>query len=110
MDLVRDILDSLLLDKNGRPIGRVDGIVIDVRENRPPRVAALAVGAERLAHRIHPRFGRWFRAPVWIPLQAIREIGVDLELDVDAQQDPDLLRSDKWLATHILARIPGGKK
>jgi len=51
-----------------------------------------------------------FREPVRIPLQAVRDIGVDLELAVDAEQDPDLLRSDKWLATHILARIPGGKK
>jgi hypothetical protein len=117
MDLVRDILDSQLVDRNGRNIGRVDGILLELRHTRPPRVAALEVGAVTLARRIHPRLARWFRAvmakvapvrvtPVRIPPHAFRDIGADIELDVDA--DTKLLRIENWVRRHIVARLPGG--
>ena len=32
MDLVRDLLDKLVVDRNGREMGRVDGIVLDHRD------------------------------------------------------------------------------
>ena len=120
MDLVRDILDAQLVDKNGRNIGRADGIVIEIRQRRPPRVAAIASGATILARRIHPRFARWLRAlaarfspvpvrPIRISPDRLRDIGVDVELDVDADRDPKLLRVEKWLSRHVISRLPGGK-
>jgi hypothetical protein len=110
MDLVRDLLDALLLDTHGRSIGRVDGIVLEVREHRPPRVKAMSVGARPLAHRLHPRLASWFGEPARIPLHTIREIGVDIELALDAEKERDLLRSEKWLVQHVIAKIPGGKR
>jgi sporulation protein YlmC with PRC-barrel domain len=110
MNLVRDILDALLLDQHGRSIGRVDGLVLELREKRPPKVAAIAVGAKVLAHRVHPRFARWFREPVRVPLNTIRDIGVDIELELDDKTDAALQRNERWIARRIIARIPGGRK
>jgi sporulation protein YlmC with PRC-barrel domain len=37
MDLVRDLLDKKVVDRNGREMGRVDGIVISIRAGAAPR-------------------------------------------------------------------------
>ena len=58
MDLVHDLLDKRIVDRNGREMGRVDGIVLDIRNGAPPRVAALEVGPAVLADRIMPLLGR----------------------------------------------------
>jgi len=119
VDLVRDILDARLVDQNGRNIGRVDGILLELRRATPPRVAALEVGASTLARRLHPRLARWFRAlalrlspvpltPVRIPPHALRDVGDDIELDVDAADDRKLLRLEKWISRRIVSRLPGG--
>src|SRR5919108_461534 len=58
--LTHDVLDSQLMDREGRPCGKVDGIVLVVGEHgTPPRVVALEVGALTLARRLHPRLARW---------------------------------------------------
>ena len=119
MDLVRDLLDARLVDRHGRNIGRVDGIVLEIRQGRPPRVAAMEIGAMTLARRLHVE--RWFRAvvsrispvpiePVRLPLETFKDVGVDIELDVDADSDPKLLRLEKWLKRHVISKIPGGRK
>jgi len=58
MDLVRDLSDKLVLDRNGREIGRVDRVLLDMRA-APPRVVAFQVGPAVLASRVSPLFGRW---------------------------------------------------
>jgi hypothetical protein len=58
MDLVRDLLDKKLVDRNGREMGRVDSIVLEIRDDAPPRVAALETGPAVLASRLHPILGR----------------------------------------------------
>lgn len=62
MDLVRDVLDKQVIDRNGRPMGRVDGIVLELRDGAPPRVDALAIGPAVLGERLHPAIGRWVKA------------------------------------------------
>jgi hypothetical protein len=62
MDLIRDLLDKKLVDRNHREMGRVDRIVVEIRDGAPPRVAALEVGPAVLAHRLHPILGRWVAA------------------------------------------------
>jgi hypothetical protein len=62
MDLIRDLLDQLVVDRHGREIGRVDGVIVEIRESAPPRVAAIEIGPAVLAYRVRPLFGRWMRA------------------------------------------------
>ncbi len=119
MKLARDLLDAQLVDAHSRMLGRVDGIVLEVAEGRPPRVIAMEVGALTLARRISPRVGRWARAlalrlvpvpwrPVRVPLSAIRDMGTDIEIEIDDATRRRLLRLETWLKRHLVARLPGG--
>lgn len=120
MHLVRDVLDAQLVDRDGQGLGRVDGILLRLRDGAPPRFVAMEVGAVTLARRVHPRVARAVRmlirwlAPIRVRTtryspQLIRDIGVDIEVDVTASEDPRLLRVEKWLSRHIVSRIPGGR-
>ena len=37
MNLVSEVLDEQLCDSKGKPAGRVDGIVLELRDDKPPR-------------------------------------------------------------------------
>jgi sporulation protein YlmC with PRC-barrel domain len=93
VDLVHDLLDKQVVDRNGREMGRVDSIVLELRDDAPPRVAAIEIGPAVLAERIHPTLGRWAAAiehglgidkgrPVRIPFSAILDIQDDVKVDV----------------------------
>jgi hypothetical protein len=60
--LVADVLDERLVDGDGRPAGRVDGVIIVVRDGRPPLVTAIEVSPITLAARVSRRFARWYAA------------------------------------------------
>jgi hypothetical protein len=62
MDVARELLDKPVVDRDGRPMGRVDGIVLERYPTGRPRLAAILIGPSILAERLHPRFGRWIRA------------------------------------------------
>lgn len=62
MDLVCDVLDKRVIDRHGRVMGRVDGIALEHRDGKPPRVSALLVGPSALGHRLSPALGRWVEA------------------------------------------------
>ena len=90
--LVRDLLDKRVIDRRGRDMGRVDGIVLDMREGAGPRVLAIEIGPVALAHRLSPTFGRWVAAlelafgvdhgrPVRIPFADILEITDSVKVD-----------------------------
>ena len=59
LDLVRDLLDTKVVDRDGREMGRVDGVVLEIGGGGAPRVAAIEIGAEVLFRRVRPFFGRW---------------------------------------------------
>jgi hypothetical protein len=58
MDLVRDVLDKAVVDRQERELGRVDGIVLSILPGEPPRVAAIEIGPAVLAWRVRPFLGR----------------------------------------------------
>jgi len=62
MDLVRDLLDKRVVDRNGRDMGRVDAVILELRGGASPRVAAIEIGPAVLASRVHPTLGRWVAA------------------------------------------------
>src|SRR3954466_10635101 len=112
MNLARELLDAQLVDSDERMLGRVDGLLLELRPNRPPRVIAMEVGMITLVRRINLRLGGWLRAlairwlpvswrPVRIPLRAFRDIGVDIEVDVDDATKKRLLRLESWLSRRV---------
>jgi hypothetical protein len=101
MHVVSDLLDLQLLDRQGREMGRVDGIEIEARDGRPPRLTAVLIGPSVLGSRLHPALGRWIGA-----------IGAALKLDegrpirIDAASlDPHELKTELSLASSAAGRV-----
>jgi sporulation protein YlmC with PRC-barrel domain len=119
MEAIRDILDNQLVDRNHCKMGKVDGIVMELREGQPPRLAYIEVGLPTLARRLHPRLQHWVAAFLsqWgakqsesfrIPFSKVQDVGINVEVDLKAEATP-ALAYEKWLREHIVERIPGGK-
>jgi|SRR5919109_1942492 hypothetical protein len=114
LDLVRDVLDKQLVDREGRPFGKVDGIVLEVRGDAPPRVVALEVGAATRLGRLPLWVSRWLRPlakrarATRIPKEAVIAVAKDVRVDVDAARTP-AWSFERWLAERVLARLPGGR-
>jgi sporulation protein YlmC with PRC-barrel domain len=117
MDLARDCLDSQLVDLNCRHMGRVDGIIIEIEEGKPPRVAFVESGVVTQAARLHPRLGRLVARlakrfgvaesdPYRIPWSEVTPTGVNVTVGVEAEQTP-AFAWEKWLRAKIIGRIPG---
>jgi hypothetical protein len=82
MDLVRDVLDKKLKDREDCDMGRVSGLVMHVGENTQPRVTHVLIGGAALWMRVHPALGR-----------LSSKLGRMWEI---------------WVARNIIERIPGG--
>ena len=93
MDLMRDVLDKALVDRNGRELGRVDRLVLQSRDGAPPRVVALELGPAVLASRVGPFVGRCVAAlehafgvdegrPVRIAFRDVVDINQHVKVDV----------------------------
>jgi hypothetical protein len=61
VDVVRDVLDKSVIDRNGREMGRVDGILVELRPNQPVHLTAVLIGPAALGDRLHPAVGRLVR-------------------------------------------------
>jgi len=120
MDLIRDVLDKQLVDRRERRMGKIDGLIVEIEEGKPPRIAAIEQGAATLARRLHPRLVRWVEAigarlygaapggPERIPWEKVKDVGIDVEVDMDVA-DSRLYAWQEWLRQKLIGRIPGGK-
>ena len=107
-DLVHDILDKQLVDRNQRKMGKVDGLVIELHPKTAPTLKYIEVGALTRARRVSSRLARRIKAePYRIPWDKVRDVGVDIQVDVDAEKTP-ALRVERFLREKIVRRIPGG--
>jgi sporulation protein YlmC with PRC-barrel domain len=118
VDAARDLLDTLIVDRNGRDVGRVDGIELECRDGEPPRIAAVLIGAGVLASRLHPRAGRWAAAleralglaaerPVRIAMSHVTRVERDVVVDMAIGETT--AGSLEHRLRGWLRRIPGGK-
>lgn len=119
MNVIRDVLDNQLIDRKGYKMGRVDGIVMECKGKEPPILTYIEVGIPTLAQRLHPRLARWVSAiqskwgakhnqPLRIEWSKVRDFGIDVEVDVEAEATP-ALAYEQWLREHIIQRIPGAR-
>ncbi len=117
MELIRDMLDKRVLDRKGVSLGRVDGIVLELREGRRPVVAAIESGLPTLARRLHRVLVYFAEAleraagvgdgsPVRIPCSRISDIGSDVTVELDAA-DTGALAWEDWVRRRVVGRIPG---
>ena len=120
MDLIRDVLDQKLIDRENCDMGRVDGLVMHVGERSQPRITHIQIGSTTPWMRLHPAVARlasklarmWGpkrSEPVRIPWSRVMTIGRDIKLDVKGK-DTGALDWEIWIARHIIERIPGGGK
>jgi sporulation protein YlmC with PRC-barrel domain len=117
VDVVKDVLDKLVVDRNGREMGRVDGLVLAQREGGPPRLAELLIGPSALGYRLHPAIGRWVGAfqsalgidgsPVRIDFDDVLQIDDGLTVDRSLSETTAAAVEQRLRAW--LVKIPGGK-
>ena len=119
LPLVRDVLDKQIFDANGDKVGKVDGIVLQVRKGRPLRVVAIESDMPTAWRRVSPRLGDWVdRFQRWlapdiagatrIQFDHVVKTGIDLEVGIDARRTNAYAWED-WLRTTFVEKLPGGK-
>jgi sporulation protein YlmC with PRC-barrel domain len=113
MDLVRDVLDKELVDRNGREMGRVDSVILCVNGADPPHVLAIESGPAVLAARVGPRFGRWVEGvehafgvddgrPLRIPFSEVLHVHQLVKIDAAFGETPAATveqRLRRWVAS-----------
>src|SRR5205085_804664 len=108
-------------DKHGREFGRIDGVLLHLRQGKPPRVGEIEVGTYTILRRVNRPVGEWLAAvlerispvslkSVRLPLAPFKRKGDRIEMPVDAETDPRLMPGEKWLREHIVRKLPGGHK
>ena len=118
--LVRDVLDKQVLDPDGCKVGKVDGIVLQSRANRPPRVIAMEISQSAAWRQVYRRLGDladWLRArfepgqnrPPRILFDHFVRGGIDVHIDIPWKRTRALVWED-WLEDRLIARIPGGRR
>jgi hypothetical protein len=116
MHLVADVLDEQIVDVDDENAGRADGIVLLVRENRPPLVAYIEIGPITLLARFSTRLARWYARydrglgpdrgkPFRIPWTRITRERLTLKMDCRVDATP-INAVENWLRPFV-KRIPG---
>ncbi|MBZ9740818.1 MULTISPECIES: hypothetical protein [unclassified Mesorhizobium] len=118
MKLLRDLLDKQVVDREQVKIGKVDGLVAELRPGKPPRIVAIELGSITLARRLGTWPGRRMAQlaarlggkrhgePHRIAWHKVKDIGIDIEFDVDVRQTSIFAWQD-WLRDRVIGRIPG---
>jgi hypothetical protein len=121
LDLIRDVLDTQVTDREETKMGRVDGLVLELRDGQPPRVVSIEMGFVVLARRLHPRLGDWFlwlrrrvhvrkQACYSVPWSQVLDVNEHcVQIDVEAAETP-AFDWERWLRDHVIAHLPGVAK
>jgi sporulation protein YlmC with PRC-barrel domain len=105
------------VDRHREKIGRVDELLLELEAGKPPRVATIVIGGAARARRVgrwmvachravHALFGQREEHETRVPFDAVRCIADTIELDVESDA-LDSMHLERWLATHVICRIPG---
>jgi sporulation protein YlmC with PRC-barrel domain len=113
-----DLLDRQILDRDGRPVGKVDDVELTYDADGAPYISALLIGQQALGQRIGGVLGRWIagtarkladtpdKKPIRIGIEQVSSINSAVNLSVRREllQEPPL---ETWLRDHLINRIPG---
>jgi hypothetical protein len=117
------LLDRLILDRDGQPIGMVDDLELAEPEGGgAPVITAILCGPTALGPRIGGHIGTWWLAigrrlrPLGDPYPA--RIPFDDVTDLNRRQltvsrsgvDYDTSRLREWVYDKVISRIPGGAR
>lgn len=117
LELARDLLDKQAVDREETKMGRIDGLVLELREGQPPRVDHFELGSSTLARRLHPRIECWVDAlrrrigvqktgRFRVPWSAVQEItSYHVKLDLEALKTP-AFAWERWLRDHVIDHLP----
>jgi sporulation protein YlmC with PRC-barrel domain len=120
LDLARTLLDRLIVDIKGEPLGRVDDVELATTEaGQPPRITGLLCGPLALGPRLSRKWGdvwagigRRIRGrntdePVRIAWALIKDVRPgEIQLAITAAEAPTLAL-EQWAREHIIELIPG---
>jgi sporulation protein YlmC with PRC-barrel domain len=114
-----DFLDKQIVDCDGYPFGRVEDVELECDDGEV-RVVALRTGSEALGLRLHDLVGRWLAAasarlrppgsptgPTVLPAALVADAGAKVELSVSFEELEEVAALERWLARHVVGRIPG---
>ena len=118
LDLVRDLLDKKVVDRNGRELGRVDGLVIEI-VGADARVASLEIGAAVLFRRVRPFLGRCAAGveralgidagrPIRVPFSAVIDVSDHVRVDLVARETAAPALEHRL--RNVFSSIPGGSR
>jgi sporulation protein YlmC with PRC-barrel domain len=115
--LSRNVIDTQLVDRHQQKIGRIDELLLELEEGKPPRVATIVIGGAARARRVggwmvachrvvRALFGQRAEHETRVPFDAVRCIADTIELDVEGKT-LESLWLERWLSEHVISRIPG---
>ena len=117
--LIAEVLDKQVVDPNGDNAGRVDGMILEVRDGAPPRVVAIEISPITFLARFSRRLAVWYAkrdarlgngrgTPFRIPWENIQRSKLSVLID-RAVDDTPINAFEDWLRARIIDRIPGGR-
>jgi hypothetical protein len=120
IDIGRALLDRLVTDVDGLPLGRVDDIELRIPEaGGPPVIEAILCGPMALGPRLGGRVGTWWLSvgrrlrpesnpePVRIPLALVTELRPgEVRLSI-SRDDAGTLQLRDWVLDKLIAPLPG---
>lgn len=117
MRLFADVLDEQLHDSKGQNAGRIDGIILELRDDAPPRLTYVEVSPITLVARFSDRLARWYArfdrrigpgrgTPFRIPWTRLTREGPAFRLDLDVESTAINALED-WLRKRVVDHIPG---
>lgn len=118
LDLHLHLLDRQVQDPDGRLVGKIDDLELQLDETGTPYVSAILVGPRALGPRLGGRLGRWVSAIAGrladpdqretprIDFGQVTDIGSAITIARSERELP-VAPLERWLEHHVIARIPG---
>lgn len=117
------LLDRLIVDIDGEPVGMVDDLELKPGEDGgPPILTALLCGPTAFGPRLGDRIGTWWLAvgrrmrplddpyPIRIPIEAVGSVDrKEVKLTITREMAGTRQFAD-WVRDHVISRLPGGMR